>query len=321
MNANSNMQRHDSFDGIVIFVQVAQSDSFTEAARQLGLSASGVSRAISRLENRIGVRLVNRTTRRLSLTAEGSTYFQHCQRILADLKDAEADISETGNVPRGPLRIQVPRGFGNTVVIPILSHFVARYPEVRVDISVYDGAINPAEEGVDASFVLGEPSAGGFIARKLCSVGYAICASPDYLEKHGEPIEPDDLANHRCLNYVHPRTGRSRDWILSDAGREFTVPAPSILHANDIQAVHRAAVSGAGLAYLMDFLCADDVASGRLKIVMPHFVRRDVPVYVCYPQNRYRLPRVSMFVDYLRQALAADAKWSIDNLTRPIDDF
>ena len=314
MNSNSTRQSQDSFDGIDIFVQVAQSKSFTDAARQLGLSASGVSRAISRLEDRIGVRLVNRTTRRLSLTAEGSTYFQHCRRILADLKDAEADISEAGNVPRGPLRLQVPRGFGNSVVIPLLTDFISRYPDVTVDISVYDGAVNPVEEGVDASFVLGEPLSGSFVARRLCSIGYAICASPDYLEKHGEPAEPDDLTNHRCLNYVHPRTGRRRDWVLSDEGREFIVPVTSILHANDIQAVHRAAVSGAGLAYLMDFLCADDVASGRLKIVMPNFVRRGVPVYVCHAQNQHRLPRVAAFVDFLRKALAANAKWSIDRL-------
>ena len=320
MTTNSKRHRHDSLDDIAVFVQVAQSESFTAAARQLSLSASGVSRAIGRLENRIGVHLVNRTTRRLSLTAEGSAYFQRCRQILADLEDAETEISEAGSIPRGPLRIQLPRGFGNAVIIPLLTDFAALYPEVTLHISVYDGAINPAEEGVDASFVLGEPLSGDFVARKLCSIGYAVCAAPDYLENHGEPAIPDDLANHRCLNYVHPRSGRAREWVLTDAGREISIPVASVLRANDIRTIHQAAVSGAGLAYLMDFLIAEDISSGRLKIVMPRYVRRDVPVYVCYPQNRHRLPRVTAFVEYLRAALSADPIWSIDRLIELIDD-
>ncbi|MDE0058017.1 MAG: LysR family transcriptional regulator [Defluviicoccus sp.] len=306
--------RRDSFDGIAIFVRVAQSTSFTEAARQLGLSASGVSRAIARLESRLGTRLVDRTTRRLSLTAEGSAFFERCRYILAELEAAEDALAQSRSVPRGPLRIQVPRGFGRTVIVPALTGFLSRYPEVTVDMTVNDGAIDPGEEGVDASFILGEPATGRFVARRICTIGYAVCAAPAYLQAHGEPAELDDLARHRCLNYLRPRSGRRRDWTLRSRGKEVSVPVASVLNANDIQAVHQAALSGAGLAYLMDFLIASDVAAGRLKIVLPDYVLRGVPVFLCYPRSPHRSPRLTAFVDYLGETLAIDADWSIDRL-------
>ena len=313
-------QRRDSFDGIAIFVCVAQSASFTEAARQLGLSASGVSRGIARLESRLGTRLVDRTTRRLSLTAEGSAYFERCRHILAEIEDAEAALAEAGGVPRGPLRIQVPRGFGRTVVVPALAGFLSRFPEVTVDISVNDGAIDPGEEGVDASFILGEPATGSFVARRLCTIGYAVCAAPGYLEAHGEPRNIGDLSRHRCLNYLRPRSGQRRDWTLCVGGKDVSVPVASVFNANDIQAVHQAALSGAGLAYLMDFLIAEDVAAERLKIVMPDHVLRGVPVFLCYPRYRHRSPRLTAFVDYLGAAIGTDAEWSIDRLAGSNDD-
>ena len=313
-------ERRDSFDGIAIFVRVAQSPSFTNAARQLGLSASGVSRAIARLESRLGTRLVDRTTRRLSLTAEGSAYFERCRQILAELEAAEHALAESRGVPRGPLRIQVPRGFGRTVVVPALTGFLSRFPEVTVDITVNDGAIDPGEEGVDASFILGEPATGRFVARRICTIGYAVCAAPSYLEAHGKPVELDDLARHRCLSYLRPRSGRRRDWTLWSGGQEVSVPVVSVFNANDIQAVHQAAVSGAGLAYLMDFLIASDVAAGRLHIVLPDHVLRGVPVFLCYPQNPHRSPRLTAFVDYLGETLSTPADWSIDRFLGSIID-
>ena len=314
------MPGRDGLDGIAVFVRVAQSASFTEAARQLGLSTSGVSRAIARLESRLGARLVDRTTRRLSLTAEGGVYFERCRRVLADLEDAEAGLAEAGGAPRGPLRIQVPRGFGRVVIVPALAGFLACYPEVSVDVTVNDGAMDPAEEGVDASFVLGEPATGSFVARRLCAIGYAICAAPDYLRRYGAPRTPADLAKHRCLNYVRPRSGRPRDWMLRIGDKDAPVPIVSVFNANDIQAVHQAAVSGAGLAYLMDFLIAGDVDAGRLQIVMPDHVLRGVPVFVCYPKNRHQPPRLTAFVGHLGEALGAEADWSIERLVRRTDD-
>lgn len=273
-----------------------------------------------RLESRLGSRLVDRTTRRLSLTAEGLVYFECCSRILAELEDTEAELTEAGSAPRGPLRIQVPRGFGRTVVVPALAGFLSRYPEVTVDIAVNDGAIDPGEDGVDASFILGKPAPGRFIARSLCTIGYAVCAAPGYLAIHGEPREPADLARHRCLNYLLPRSGRPRDWILSVDGEDRSIPVPSVFNANDILAVQQAALSGTGLAYLMDFLIAEDVVARRLKIVMPDHVRRGVPVFLCYPQNRYQSQRLTAFVDYLGDALDTAAEWSIDRLIGSIND-
>ncbi len=313
-------ERRDSFDSIAIFVRVAQCASFTEAARRLGLSASGVSRAIARLESRLGTRLVDRTTRRLSLTAEGSAYFERCRYALAEIEAVEDALAEARSVPRGPRRIQVPRGFGRMVVVPVLAGFLSRYPEVTVDITVNDGAIDPGKEGVDASFILGEPATGRFVARRISTIGYAVCAAPSYLEAHGEPMELDDLARHRCLNYLRPHSGRGRDWALRSRGKEISVPVASVLNANDIQAVHQAALSGAGLAYLMDFLIADDIAAGRLKIVLPDHVLRGVPVFLCYPRNPHRSPRLTAFIDHLGGTLATHADWSVDRLVGSIID-
>ena len=312
--------RQDRLDGIAVFIEVAESGSFTEAARRLGVSPSGVSRAIARLESRLGTRLVERTTRRLALTAEGRAYLAGCRQALAAIEASEDALAEARGVPRGPLRIQVPRGFGRTVVVPALAGFLSRYPDVTVDMTVNDGAIDPGADGVDASFVLGEPAAGFFVARRLCTIGYAVCAAPGYLDAHGRPGELADLARHRCLNYRRPRSGRQRDWTLWSRGEETSVSVGSVLDANDIQAVHQAALSGAGLAYLMDFLIAGDVAAGRLAIVLPDHVLRGVPVFLCYPSDSRRSRRLTAFVDHLGEALDGDADWSIDRLVPSILD-
>jgi LysR family transcriptional regulator for bpeEF and oprC len=305
---------HDKLDTIAIFVRVAQSESFTHAARQLGLSASGVSRAITRLESRLSTRLVDRTTRRLALTVEGSAYFERCRKILSELEDAEALIAQTVAVPRGPLHLQVPHGFGRTVIAPALSGFLALYPEVSVDVTAQDGAIDPSEDGVDASFVLGEPAARGFVARRLTTIGYAICAAPNYLKQHGTPETLADLTEHRCLNYRRQRSGRAREWALSVDNASVMLEVDAVLTANDIQVVHQAALSGIGLAYLMDFLIADDVKAGRLLIIMKKHILRGVPVHVCYPKNQHQSPRLTAFLEYLGTAFGAEPSWSINRL-------
>lgn len=311
--------RADSLDGIAIFVGVAQSVSFTEAGRKLGISASGVSRAINRLEERLGVRLVNRTTRSIALTAEGAAYFERCHRILEDLDAAEAAVMDTRVEPRGRLSLQVPRGFGRNVIIPLLKNFLAQYPEITLDVTVNDGAIDPLEAGVEVAMVLGEPRPGRFVARKLCSIGYVVCAAPEYLERHGEPKAPADLAEHRCLNYVRPRTGIYREWTLFKDGKPLPVPVSAALNINDMRAIFDAAIDGAGLAYMMDFLIADAVRDGRLKIVMPDYVTRGVPVYICYPQPRHQSLRVRVFVDYLLRELPPESDWGVDRLIRDLD--
>ncbi len=306
-----------SLDGLPVFVRVAQCDSFTEAARQLGMSNSAVSKAITRLEARLETRLIDRTTRRIALTAEGRSFFESCKQILTDLEIAEAMLAESRTTPRGLLQIQVPRGFGRKIVIPALSDFLAVHPGVTVDVTVRDGAIDPGEEGVDVSFVLGNPERGQFVARHVTDIGYAVCASPTYLVANGYPVAPADLSAHRCLNYLHPRTGRPRDWILTTDGTPVSVRVNSVFTGNDIQAVHQAALSGAGLAYLMDFLIADDVMAGRLEIILPDTILRNVPVQICYASNPHRSPRVSAFVDFMVDRLNGIHAWSIDRLLEP----
>jgi len=304
----------ESLDGIVVFAKVSECKSFAEAARQLGLSASAVSKAISRLEARLDTRLIDRTTRRISLTAEGRTYYEFCRRVLTDMEAAEATLAEARSIPRGLLRIQVPRGFGRKVMIPALSEFLGAYPDITVDVTVRDGAIDPGEDGVDVSFVLGNPSRGKFVARQITNIGYAICASPEYIAEHGSPQSPADLADHRCLNYLHPRTGKTRDWVLTMEGRQVALPVDSVFTGNDILAVHQAALSGVGVAYLMDFLVAEDVKAGNLAVLMPESALKNVPVHACYPASPHRSPRVTAFIDFVQERFAEIPSWSIERL-------
>jgi len=306
--------KRDNLDGIAVFVRVSQSKSFTEAARSLRISASAVSKAISRLEYRLDTRLIDRTTRRISLTAEGKRYLERCRRILEDLEYAEAELAEARRTPSGLLRVQVPRGFGRKIIIPALTDFLDTYPEIQVDVTVRDGAIDPAEEGVDVSFVLGKPTAGQFIARPLTSIGYVICASRKYLARSGIPQSLSDLEDHRCLDYLDPRTGKPRSWSLTVGGKPAAIRVFSVFTGNDILAVHQAVRCGAGIAYLMDFLIADDVREGELSVLLPETALRGVPVQVCYQNNPYQSPRVSAFVNFMLERFSAVQPWSIDKI-------
>ena len=208
----------------------------------------------------------------------------------------------------------MPRGFGRKVIIPVLSEFLGAYPDITVDVTVRDGAIDPGEEGVDVSFVLGKPSRGQFVARHVADIGYAICASPEYIAEHGSPQSPADLADHRCLNYLHPRTGKTRDWILTIDKKQVALPVDSVFTGNDILAVHQAALSGAGVAYLMDFLVAEDVTAGNLAVLMPEAALKNVPVHICYPASPHRSPRVTAFVDFVQERFSEIPPWSIERL-------
>jgi len=300
----------ENLNGIGIFVKLAESRSFTVAASRLAMSPSGVSKAITRMEGRLGVRLVNRTTRSISITQEGEIYLNHCLRLLEELDGAAAAIFQAQSVPSGRLRVQLPRGLGPKIIIPALHKFLAQYPEVELDIVLDGRNLNLVDEGIDVAVRFGEPPDNRLIARKMCRIHYLLCASPSYLASHGVPRTPQELYDHSCIDYVRPQTGRPREWVLTKDGNTQSVLVPGKINFNDILAMHDAAVSGIGIAYLTDCVAAESLRRGRLKVVLPEYMHEGSPAYLTYVENRQVPQRMRVFIDFLLQLLPTDPPWT-----------
>jgi LysR family transcriptional regulator for bpeEF and oprC len=299
----------ESIRGIVAFVRVAESRSFTEAARRLGISPSGASKAISRLESRLGIRLLHRTTRSVNLTQEGTVFYDSCRSILNELAEAEISISRGHTLLRGRLRIQMPIGFGQRVIVPLLTEFAEAHPELVFDAELSDRQSDLANEAIDIAIRMGELPAGNFVARHLCNVRFVTVASPAYLAKHGEPRTPDDLAAHRCLVFHFPQVHRYRDWTFSRDGKVFSQTPKGVVYLNDAQAVLNAVVAGAGIANLATYVAHDAVRTGVLRVVLRAYVCLGPPVSAVYLERRHLPARVQAFVEYLKQRIGPMPKW------------
>jgi LysR family transcriptional regulator, regulator for bpeEF and oprC len=299
----------DNLSAISIFVTVGESTSLTSAAQKLQMSVSGVSKAISRLENNLRTRLLHRTSRRIALTEEGNAYFQRCRQILFDLEDAETTIAQVQSQPRGRLRLLVPRALGKKIVIPAMVEFLERYPDIFVDIVLDARTLNLEEEGFDIALRYGRPADSLLVARRLCQVTYLVCASPDYVRAHGEPRMPEDLHSHRCINYTVPGTGRYRQWHFNREGKPMSLDIEAALNVNDMGALADAAVTGTGVAYLPDFMVVDHIESGALKVLLPDWVYSGQSLYAVYPRRAYMSPRFRVFFEFLRKLFPAAPWW------------
>lgn len=288
------------------FTVVAELGSFSAAAQRLGLGKSAVSKQVARLEDRLGVRLLTRTTRRLSLTPEGEALAERAGRIIADVAEAEAAVTAGKASPRGRLRINAPMSFGQTYIAPILPDFLAAYPGVEVTMSLSDAFVDLAAEGYDVGVrITPELSDSSYVARRLTTMRAMVVAAPSYLAAHGTPAVPADLAEHECLLYDHLATGRH--WVLYDgAGQRHTVRVGGRLSANNGEALLAAAMAGQGLARAPAFLVADAIAAGRLVPVLERYsVGEALGVYVMYPESRHLSPKVRAFVDFLAAHMRA----------------
>jgi LysR family transcriptional regulator, regulator for bpeEF and oprC len=299
----------DSLSAIAIFVAVGESASLTSAAQKLQMSVSGVSKAVSRLEERLRVRLLNRTSRRITLTHEGSAYFKRCRQVLLDLEEAEATIAQAQAQPRGRLRVLVPRALGKKILIPAMVRFLEQYPDISVDIVLDARSLNLEEEGIDVALRYGRPADSLLVARKLCRVNYLVCASPDFIRRNGEPKTFEDICRYRCINYVAPGTGRYRQWNFFREGDPVSLDIEGALNVNDMGALADAAVIGTGLAYLPDFMVVDQVEAGTLKIVLPDWLYQGDWIYMVYPRRRYFSPRFRVLSDFIRALLPPAPPW------------
>ena len=287
----------ESFFQLEAFTQVIARRSFSRAAERLGVEPSTVSRAVARLEKRLGVRLINRTTRSLSVTDEGAAFHARALAILADVEDAERSVSRAREAPRGRLRVDAPLALGEQLLAPALPELMRRYPELSVDLSLHDQYIDPIAEGIDVTLRMGRLAASELTARKIGRVRVVVVGSPAYFARHGRPSTPADLARHKCLMYL--LRGQPMPWRFRGRGGSIvTAPVRGQLTAASGEVLRRAAVAGAGLTRLFEYSLAADIACGALEVVLAGDELPAVPVYTLHAQARHPASKVRAFVDF-----------------------
>ena len=288
----------DRLTAMEVFVRVVERASFTIAAEELRLSRSMVSKHVQDLEARMGVRLLHRTTRRLSVTEAGRGYFERCSQILADVADAECVAGEHQTQLRGSLRLNVPVSFGVHYVTPAIADFTRQHEGVSVDMVLNDRMVDLIQEGYDLAVRIGRLADSSLIARRLAPCRFVVCASPDYLRARGEPVHPDDLTRHNCLGYSY--RAPSDEWRLSGAAGDVAVPVSGNFRANNGDALRVAALCGKGIIHAPSFLVGDDLRLGRLVPLLTGFQAPEAGIFALYPPGR-----VSAKVQHLVAFLAA----------------
>ncbi len=287
---------------IELFVALAEEDGFSAAALRLGLSQSAVSRGLKRLEDRIGVRLIARTTRRMNLTDAGHAFLGRCRQILADLAEAEDALAAAADLPRGRLRVSCASAFGRRHVVPLLPGFRRAYPGIEVDLVLDDRYVDFVGDAVDLAIRLGPPEGQGLAVRRLGQTRRILCAAPGYVAGRPLPAAPRDLEGHECL-VLSVYGGRDRWRFTGPDGRPATVRVAAAIRLNDAEALRIVALGGGGITILPDYIAGQDLADGRLVEVLPDFVLPPVPIYVVLPERRLQSRRVRCFVDHLAAAL------------------
>lgn len=294
----------DRLQAMQVFVQVVDAGSFTRAADVLRLPKASVTTLVQGLEAHLRVKLLNRTTRRVSVTADGAAYYERCVRILAEVEETESALSRTRTAPHGRLRVDVPASFGRQLLVPALPEFFERYPEIRLEVGCTDRPVDLYEEGVDCVVRGGEQSDSSLVARRVATYPFVACATPAYLERFGVPSHPRDLERHRCIRYFMPKTGRIVDWDFSRADEQVTPAVDTFVALNDGEAYAAAALGGLGVALAPSFLVDDALADGRLLRLLEDWTTDPLPVYVMYPQNRHLSAKVRVFVDWVAELFA-----------------
>ncbi|ASQ13163.1 LysR family transcriptional regulator [Sinorhizobium meliloti] len=289
----------DQLAALSAFVHSADTGSFVAAGRQLGLSASAVGKAVARLEQRLDARLFHRNTRHMTLTEEGRIFLNHCRRIFEEVEAAEAELAQASRTPRGRLRVSMP--LVGMLLTPVLANFMRAYPEVQLDLDFTDRLVDVVEEGFDVVIRTGRPSDSRLMSRNVGRFRLRIVASPAYLENHGVPRTPHDLAHHRCLHQRSPTTGKLRPWPFARSEAIEKVNLPEAMSATAIDPLICLAVEGLGIACLPPFAVRNEIGDGRLiSLLEDHVVETD-QFSVLWPAGRQLTPKVRALVDFLAE--------------------
>jgi DNA-binding transcriptional LysR family regulator len=293
--------------GMAIFARVAEAKSFSAAARRLNLSKSMVSKEVTKLEKSLGARLINRTTRQLSLTEIGAAFYEHCARVIQEAEEAELLVGRLHSEPRGVLKLTAPVAFATLHVASALPEFLAQYPEVQVDLTLSDRLFDLAEEGYDLSIRIARTLPPNVVARQLAPINRVVCATPGYFEKHGVPATPQALASHNCIVYTHANPDLI--WRFRGAEGEIVVPVRGNLRLNDDEAAWQAVLGGLGVSILPTFIVGEDLQAGTLKTVLSQYVPVEQNLYALYLPNRHLSAKVRVFIDFLVARFAPTPYW------------
>jgi DNA-binding transcriptional LysR family regulator len=293
--------------GMGIFARVAEAKGFSAAARRLGISKSVVSKEVAKLEKSLGARLLNRTTRQLSLTEVGAAFYDHCARIVQEAEEAALLVDRLHAKPRGVLKCTAPVAFATLHIAAALPEFVAQYPEVQVDMTVGDRFFDLADEGFDLAIRIARELPPNIVARKLAPINRVVCATPEYFEKHGVPAVPQDLADHNCIVYTHANPDSL--WRFKSPEGDIAVPVRGNLRLNDDEVIWQAVLGGLGISLLPTFTVGKDLQSGRLQAVLTEYTPTERNLFALYLPNRHLSAKVRVFIDFLLERYQSPPYW------------
>jgi DNA-binding transcriptional LysR family regulator len=293
----------DLFASMRLYVAVVDGGSFAAAAAKLGMSRAMASKQIQKLEEHLGTRLLNRTTRRLSLTETGREFHQRSTQIIGDVAEAEQVAGRMTLMPQGVLKVSIPLSYGQHRLAAIIGDYIQAYPQVQLDISVSDRKADLIEDGLDLAIRIGDMPQSDLIARKIGGVRSIVCAAPAYLARHGTPQTPADLCRHACLGYT--LSGNGADWRLEGPDGQVIVPISGPIRADNGDIIRLAALNGAGIVFQPHFIVGDDIEAGTLVRVLPDWQSAQLGVHAVYPSRKHLSAKVRTFVDFLAARIEA----------------
>lgn len=298
-----------NLNAMAVFAKVVETGGFTSAAAELRISKSAVSKQVALLEDKLQARLLNRTTRRLSVTEVGREFYIHCERMVAEAEQAEQVVQQLQDQPRGTLRVNLPMSFGLDHVFPALPDFMARYPDLKIDADLDDRVIDMVAEGYDLAIRIAKLPDSTLIAKKLAPFRLAVCATPEYWQQHGRPEHPKDLTRHNCLLYKYLIHGN--EWRFNGAKGPFGIRINGTMKANSGSALTYIALGGLGVYMAPTFMVGEHLKSGRLEAVLNDWVDPELAIYAVYPQTRHLTAKVRVFIDFLSELYGDTPYWDV----------
>ncbi len=289
----------DKLQAMALFVRVVETGGIARAAESLGIPKATATTLIQKLEASLGARLLNRTTRRVSVTPDGAAYYTRAAAILAEVREAEEALSQHSSAPHGRVRVDAPTLIARSVIVPALPRFFARYPGIELALACNERHFDLVAEGIDCALWVGEIGDPGLVARRVGFLYFATCAAPGYLAEHPAPAHPRDLARHRCINHFAPGTGETVEWVFSKDGERVQAVFPGHLALEDENSYVSAAEAGLGIAQMPAFVVKDAMERGTLDLVLGDWFPEPAPLHVVYPRSRHQSRRVRVFVEWL----------------------